>query len=49
MDQGKYIPPELLNSLRKNLIPTKYSNPDTSGLTATVSEDPEKNHFNFDL
>jgi len=49
MDQGKYIPPELLNSLRKNLIPTKYSNPDTSGLSATVSEDPEKNHFDFDL
>lgn len=30
-------------------IPTKYENPKKSGLKQTVSTDPEKNNFTFDL
>jgi hypothetical protein len=39
----------LLASIRKSLIPEKYSHPQTSGLTANVTEDPEKNKFPLDL
>jgi hypothetical protein len=38
-----------LESIRSSAIPEKYGHPRTSGLTATVSEDPEQNHFTFDL
>jgi hypothetical protein len=33
----------------KYLIPSKYSSPATSELTAVVSEDDDENHFKFDL
>jgi hypothetical protein len=39
----------LMASLRKSVIPEKYNNPHTSGLTVIVTEDPEKNGFTFDL
>jgi hypothetical protein len=39
----------LLASIRKSVIPEKYNHPDTSGLTITVTEDADKNQFNFDL
>ena len=32
-----------------DVIPPKYSDPQTSGLTAEVTSDPEKNVFNFSL
>ncbi len=33
----------------KSLIPTKYNNPTTSGLTATVTDDPAANVIDFPL
>lgn len=39
----------LLASIRKSVIPTKYTHPRTSGLTATVTEDMEKNQLTLDL
>jgi hypothetical protein len=38
-----------LASIRSSAIPEKYGHPRTSGLTAVVSEDPQKNNFTFDL
>lgn len=32
-----------------NLLPSQYESPDSSGLTATVTNDPSKNVFDFDL
>lgn len=43
-----YEPPEGdVAAPAKNLLPTKYSNPQTSGLTATITEGT--NTFHFDL
>lgn len=46
-----YVPPvEGENpAAPKNLLPTIYADPATSGLTATVTEDPSKNTFDFAL
>jgi hypothetical protein len=32
-----------------NVLPSQYESPDTSQLSATVTEDPSKNVFDFDL
>ena len=53
----KEIPPERAGSMsneeiyanQKSLIPQKYNNGISSGLTADVSEDPSQNQFAFDL
>jgi hypothetical protein len=39
----------LLAKITHHMIPKKYGHPSTSGLTVTVSEDPMKNQFTFDL
>jgi hypothetical protein len=39
----------LMDSISRSVIPKRYGHPRTSGLTATVSEDPEQNHFTFEL
>jgi len=39
----------LVASIRKSVIPEKYNHPSTSGLTATVTEDPKQNQLTFDL
>jgi hypothetical protein len=39
----------LLASIRKSLIPEKYNHPQTSGLTATITEDPDQNQITLDL
>jgi hypothetical protein len=57
MKDSRVIPPEEAQSIkadelakiRKSLIPAKYAHPRTSGLTQTVTDDPEKNQFTFDL
>lgn len=36
-------------SAPKNLLPDKYANVSTSGLTATVGESPDENVFDFSL
>ena len=41
--------PEQVEANTEYLVPTKYSNPVTSGLTATVSDDPSKNVYAFKL
>lgn len=47
-----YVPPadtsQLTNKPQKSEIPEKYSNDQTSGLRATVT-DSDSNHFEFDL
>jgi hypothetical protein len=43
MMQGKSMPKQ------ENELPGKYAAPQTSGLTATVTTDPTKNVFTFDL
>ena len=51
------VPPEQAASLtseqiaanREDLIPIRYNNFESSGLKATVSEEPAKNDFTFDL
>ena len=40
---------EQIAANREDLIPTKYNNPVSSELTATVSRDPAANTFVFDL
>lgn len=50
-DSANYVPPKEGKPTPppKNLLPKKYSQPGTSGLTATVTDDPGKNDFKFDL
>jgi hypothetical protein len=43
------ITPEQVEANTEHLIPRTYNNQLTSGLTATVTEDPAKNDFTFDL
>lgn len=38
-----------LRAIQTPLIPQRYGNIQTSGLTATVSEDPDQNQLTFDL
>ena len=38
-----------LRAIQTPLIPLKYGNIQTSGLTATVSEEPDQNQLNFEL
>ena len=40
---------EQIYANQKSLIPEKYNNTVSSGLTATVSEDPAANQYTFDL
>jgi len=40
---------EQIAANREDLIPIKYNNFESSGLTATVGADPAANHFVFDL
>ena len=40
---------EQIAANREDLVPIKYNNFESSGLTATVSDDPAQNDFNFDL
>lgn len=41
--------PKQLYQIRKSLIPWKYMDSKTSGLTATVTSDQSKNHFKLEL
>ena len=41
--------PERLVNPPKSPIPERFSKPDSSGLTANVTDDPGKNTFDFDL
>ncbi len=43
------ITSEQIAANRIDLIPIKYNNHISSGLTATVSENPDENNFTFDL
>ena len=49
MSDDDYVPPEEQESVAStgNQLPTNYSVPQTSGLTATVREEP--NEFDFEL
>jgi len=40
---------EQIAANREDLVPIKYNNPISSGLTATVSADPSANEYVFDL
>jgi hypothetical protein len=40
---------EQIAANREDLIPIKYNNFESSGLTAVVGDDPEANQFVFDL
>jgi hypothetical protein len=48
-DEAQTIKTEELAKIRKSVIPAKYSHPRTSGLSQTVTDDPAKNRFTFDL
>lgn len=51
VESDDYVPPELgteLSAGPTNLVPEKFAKPETSELTATVTEDGE-NDFKFDL
>lgn len=49
MEMGGAAFEALLATIRSSAIPSKYGHPRTSGLTATVNEDPEQNHFTLEL
>jgi hypothetical protein len=40
---------EQIAANREDLVPVKYNNFESSGLTAIVSDDPAKNEFSFEL
>jgi hypothetical protein len=44
-----HMTPEQANALHESLTPQKYANVITSGLTATVKDDPAANQFTFKL
>lgn len=48
-DMAKMVSPKGDVPQAKNELPGKYMAPETSGLTATVTEDGAKNNFTFDL
>lgn len=48
-EEAQTIRTEELNKIRKSVIPAKYSHPRTSGLSQTVTDDPSRNRFTFEL
>lgn len=51
-EDPNYVPPEEMGpepAAPKNLLPAKYADPNSSGLSATVTESAAKNVFDFQL
>lgn len=54
MEEGRKMMMEMMakrgtTKRAKSAIPEKYHDPDTSGLSVTISDDPDKNQFTFEL
>lgn len=48
-EEAQTIQAEELSRIRKSLIPEKYGDPRTGGLTQTISKNPTENRFTLDL